>query len=112
MVHNVDDDVYEFIKSCNNYGVKMILVGGCADNFYGYKRHSANVDFWIDNSQANLDRPITALQDIGYQVDKLPKQVMRGEQNISLKFSPEVEIEITTRFNSGKNFEGAMSENH
>ena len=64
MVHNVDDNVYEFIESCNNYGVMMILVGGYADNFYGYKHLTANADFWIDNSQANLDRPITALRTL------------------------------------------------
>jgi len=110
MENNFNEEVYQFIKSCNKHGVKMILVGGSAVNYYGYKRHSADIDFWIDNSQVNFGNLVFALQDIGYHLDKLPEQVLCGEQNISLKFSPELEIEIITSFNPGKTFDEALNE--
>lgn len=110
MENNFNDEVYQFIKFCNKHGVKMILVGGSAVNYYGYKRHSADIDFWIDNSQLNFTKLVYALQDIGYHIDRLPEQVLCGEQNISLKFSPDLEIELITRFNPGKTFEEALYE--
>jgi len=110
MENNFNDEVYQFIKFCNKRGVKMILVGGSAVNYYGYKRHSADIDFWIDNSQLNFTKLVSALQGIGYHLDKLPEQVLCGEQNISLKFNPDLEIELITRFNPGKTFDEALKE--
>ncbi|NCA85753.1 MAG: hypothetical protein EOM83_09275 [Clostridia bacterium] len=43
----------------------MILVGGNAVNYYGYKRHSSDIDFWIDNSHQNLDKMLNALRELG-----------------------------------------------
>lgn len=88
----------------------MILVGGSAVNFYGYKRHSADIDFWIDNSPLNLKKIISALNVIGYKIDKFPDKVMKGRQNISIKISPDLEIELITKFNPGKTFEEALAE--
>jgi hypothetical protein len=88
----------------------MLLVGGSAVNYYGYKRHSADIDFWIDPSPENLEKLLKALISTGYSLDHFPEEVLRGEQNISLKFSPELEVELITRFNPGKSFDEAFQE--
>jgi hypothetical protein len=88
----------------------MLLVGGSAVNYYGYKRHSADIDFWIDPSTENLEKLLKALISTGYSLDHFPEKVLRGEQNISLKFSPELEVELITRFNPGKSFDEAFQE--
>lgn len=110
MERNFNTDVYNFIEACSSFGVRMILVGGSAVNYYGYKRHSADIDFWIDNSPANLSNLIKALNKLGYEFDKFPDKVIKGQQNISLKFSPDLEIELITRFNPGKSFDEAFAE--
>jgi len=110
METNFNQDVYEFIKACNQNNVKMILVGGSAVNYYGYKRHSADIDFWIDNSAGNLAKLLIALRSVGYEIDSFPPEVVTGNQNISLKFSPDLELELITRFNPGKTFEQAFSD--
>jgi hypothetical protein len=110
METNFNQDVYEFIKACNLNKVKMILVGGSAVNFYGYKRHSADIDFWIDNSTGNLSNLLKALRSIGYEFNTFPSEVLKGNQNISLKFSPDLELELITRFNPGKPFEQAFND--
>jgi len=110
METNFNQDVYEFIKACNLNKVKMILVGGSAVNYYGYKRHSADIDFWIDNSTGNLSNLLRALRSIGYEFNTFPSEVLKGNQNISLKFSPDLELELITRFNSGKTFEQAFND--
>jgi len=110
MERNFNKEVYDFIKACNHYGVRMIMVEGSAVNYYGYKRHSADIDFWVDHSEENLDKLLKALNRAGYELDSFPEEVIAGNQNISLKFSPDVEIELITRFNPGKTFQEAFDE--
>lgn len=110
MERNFNKEVYDFIKTSNQFGVKMIMVGGSAVNYYGYKRHSADIDFWIDNSEKNLNKLFKAVKQLGYDLDSFPNEVISGKQNVSLKFSPDVEIELITRFNPGKSFQQAFDD--
>lgn len=89
----------------------MIMVGGGAVNFHGYQRHSADVDFWINPTTENFKRLLAVFQNLGYNISKLPDSVLKGEQNISLKFSPvQIDIELITRFSVNKPFEEAYKE--
>jgi glutathione synthase/RimK-type ligase-like ATP-grasp enzyme len=38
-------EVLGFIEAANRHRLRMLLVGGSAVNYYGYKQHSTNVDF-------------------------------------------------------------------
>lgn len=49
-----NQNIDEFIILANKCNVRMIMVGGGAVNFHGYKRHSADVDFWIEMKTDNL----------------------------------------------------------
>ena len=49
-----ETDVITFIELANKHNVRMLLVGGGAVNFHGYKRHSADVDFWFDTTKKNI----------------------------------------------------------
>ncbi|MEX0812315.1 MAG: nucleotidyltransferase [Chitinophagales bacterium] len=101
----------EFILLANEEGVKMLMVGGAAVNYYGYQRHSADVDFWIDTSSQNLKKLLVVLQKLGYEIDALPESVKNKQQNISLKFSPEIlNIELITNFSVNKSFEEAYKD--
>ena len=88
----------------------MLMVGGGAVNWHGYKRHSADVDFWLDTSADNLDILLDVLQGLGYGLTHFPEQVTRGEQNVSLKFSPaDIDVELITRFDVNKPFDEAYA---
>ncbi len=104
-----DDKVQQFIELTNKHDVKLLMVGGGAVNFHGYQRHSADVDFWIDIHQNNLDRLKKVLNEMGYAFDEFPQEVKQAEQNISIKISPVQEIELITRFNPGKTFDEAFN---
>ena len=105
-----NNQVRSFIRAANMRGVRMIMVGGGAVNWHGYKRHSADVDFWLDMSQENLKNLSTALLDIGLDLRELPRPVIEGLQNISLKFSPaDLDVELITRFSVNKTFEETYS---
>lgn len=105
---NWDSQISLFIQLCNKCEVQLIMVGGGAVNFYGYQRHSADIDFWINTNAENLKKLGVVLQKMGYEISDFPNEVKQQEQNISLKFSPEIlNIELITKFNVNKSFEEA-----
>lgn len=102
---NFEEDVWMFISLAQKYQVRMLMVGGGAVNFYGYQRHSADVDFWIDTTPSNLLALRNALNALGYEFDDFPEDVKNGQQNISIKISPVIDIELITSFNPGRSFD-------
>ena len=105
MSPNFEEDVWMFISLAQKYQVRMLMVGGGAVNFYGYQRHSADVDFWIDTTPSNLLALRNALNELGYEFDDFPEDVKNGQQNISIKISPVIDIELITSFNPGRSFD-------
>ena len=101
------EEVSAFLRKADQQGLRVLLVGGGAVNFHGYQRHSADIDLWIEPSPENFDRLVRVLRSLGYALDRLPSAVLRQEQNMSIKISPDMEIEIITRFNPGKSFQEA-----
>ena len=76
----------------------------------GSKRHSADVDFWLDRPPENLERLRLALNDFGYDLAELPGAVHSGPQNVSLNFSPvDLDVELITRFEVSRPFEDAYA---
>lgn len=102
-----ENDVITFIELANKHEVRMLLVGGGAVNFHGYQRHSADVDFWFDNSKTNIEKLVTVFQEMRFDLSEFPDKVSKGEQNISIKFSPYQTLELISRFNPNKTFEEA-----
>ncbi len=102
-----DEEVGAFLRATHAHDVRMLMVGGGAVNFHGYQRHSADIDFWIEPSAANFQRLTEALRSLGFDVVRLPGAVLHQDQNISIKISPDLEIELITRFNPGCTFEEA-----
>ena len=108
---NWDKEVYLFLELAAKHDVRMVMVGGGAVNFHGYQRHSADVDFWLDLSEENLQKLKNVLSEMGFENHEFPDTILKGEQNISLKFSPVgVYIELITSFSINKSFEEAYNE--
>lgn len=105
------ENIENFIKIANKQKVKMIMIGGGAVNFHGYQRHSADVDFWIDVTQQNMEKLKDVFNEMGYEIEQFPKEVMAQMQNISIKFSPyDLDLELITRFSINKTFDEAYHE--
>jgi hypothetical protein len=102
-------EVNTFLALAQKEGLRIIMVGGAAVNHHGYKRHSADVDLWIEPSPENFAKLLSVLKGMNYAIDELPEKVLAAEQNISIKISPEQEIELITRFNPGCTFDEAWS---
>jgi len=110
LVQNFPERLEQFIETAHKNQVKMILVGGGAVNFHGYQRHSADVDFWIEVSAQNLEKLLITLQEMNFHISDFPEDVKSGKQNVSIKISPVLDLELITSFNPGKSFEEAYNE--
>lgn len=100
-------EVSAFLHEADKQGLRVLLVDGGAVNFHGYQRHSVDVDLWIEPSPENFDRLLIVLRALGYELTGLPDAVLRQQQNVSIRISPDMEIEIITRFNPGRTFQEA-----
>ncbi|MBL0046296.1 MAG: hypothetical protein IPP33_18450 [Flavobacteriales bacterium] len=100
-------EVNQFLSLAERESLRVIMVGGAAVNHHGYKRHSADVDLWIEPSPENFAKLLSVLKAIHYEIDELPAKVIAAEQNITIKISPEQEIELITRFDPGCTFDEA-----
>lgn len=108
MTNKWKEEIDSFMSLSDKYGVRMLMVGGGAVNFHGYQRHSADVDFWIDTSDENLEKLIKVFNEMGYTIESFPDKVKNQEQNISVKFSPgDLNLELITRFSISKSFDEA-----
>ena len=89
----------------------MVMDGGCAVNFHGYQRHSADVDFWIETTNENLQNLASVFREMGYEIEEFPDAVKDQFQYISVKFSPaDLDLELITKFEIGKSFNEAFVE--
>ncbi len=105
------DKIEGFIRLCNAHDVRMLMVGGGAVNFYGYQRHSADVDFWIDMSPKNLEKLLSVFHEMDYDLEDFPEEVKQKRQNISVKFSPlDLDLELITNFSVNKSFDRAYGD--
>jgi hypothetical protein len=99
--------VAQFIQAANKNKVRMIMVGGGAVNFHGVQRHSADIDFWIDSSEENLNNLKNALSQTGFKLKDFPQAVYEQKQNISIHISPVFKSELITHLNFGLSFDEA-----
>ncbi len=104
-----EENINQFIFTANKHNVRMLMVGGGAVNFYGYQRHSADVDFWIETTDENFKKLVAVFNEMGYEIDDFPENVKKQEQNISVKFSPvDLDLELITKFSVNKTFAEAF----
>jgi len=105
------ESVDQFIALAEKHSLKIIMVGGGAVNFYGYQRHSADVDFWLEPSEQNFEVLLSIFKEMGYVIENIPEKVKNQEQNISIKFYPDdLDIELITNFTISKSFEEAYND--
>ena len=109
MPHKWEENINQFVAIANKHKVRMLMVGGGAVNFYGYQRHSSDVDFWIETTELNFKKLVAVFNEMGYQIEDFPENVKKEKQNISIKFSPlDLDLELITKFSVDKTFDEAF----
>lgn len=63
LFHN--QEILALFEHLNNNGVKNLVVGGFATNYYGFKRVTGDIDLWLEDTRENRLALIKALDDLG-----------------------------------------------
>ncbi|MFM7599605.1 MAG: DUF6036 family nucleotidyltransferase [Pseudanabaena sp.] len=62
----LNQDFKEFIQLLNDNQVKYLVIGGYAVAVHGHPRYTKDIDIWIEISEENSQKIITALTEFGF----------------------------------------------
>jgi hypothetical protein len=62
----LNKDFREFIASLNSNNVKYLVLGGYAIAFHGHPRYTKDLDIWLESSEENAAKVMTALEEFGF----------------------------------------------
>ncbi len=81
-----DDELLNFWRSLNKFGVKYIMVGGVATNLNGYQRSTNDIDVWIEDTVENRRKFRNAFKEYSsidyYMMERM--QIIPGWSNFNL----------------------------
>jgi hypothetical protein len=63
----LNQDFKEFIQLLNDNQVKYLVIGGYAVAVHGHPRYTKDIDIWIEISEKNAQKLLTALTQFGFE---------------------------------------------
>ncbi|MEA3339259.1 MAG: hypothetical protein U9R15_04775 [Chloroflexota bacterium] len=102
-------DFKEFLQLLNSHKVKYLLIGGYAVGYHGYPRATADMDVWIAVHPQNAEKIVAVLEEFGFNVPELSKDIFLKENKVIRMGVPPVKIAILTSA-SGVDFEECYAE--
>lgn len=97
-------DFKEFLRLLGQHGVRYLLIGGYAVNYYGYPRATGDIDVWIELDPENARRVADAVREFGFDTPDVTPEVFMQEGRIIRMGHAPVRIEILNLL-SGVSFE-------
>ena len=91
---NLEQDFLDFIRLCNNYNVKYLVIGGYAVAIYGYPRLTKDLDVCIQVSEENAGKMTQVINDFGLGSLKLKKEDFLTKDFVTQLGYPPVRIDI------------------
>jgi hypothetical protein len=67
-------DFLDFIKLCNEYEVKYLIVGGFAVGVHGFPRYTKDMDVCVEMSEENADKVLMVMEKFGFKSLQLKKE--------------------------------------
>lgn len=58
-------DFREFVELLVRYEVRYMVTGGYAVGVYGYPRYTGDLDFWVEPTVGNGEKPVKVFNDFG-----------------------------------------------
>ncbi|MDE3181801.1 MAG: hypothetical protein KGM16_00150 [Bacteroidota bacterium] len=85
---NLEKDIIDFIKLCNDHEVKYLVIGGYAVSVHGYPRSTK------DMSETNALKMVRVIKDFGFGSLKLNKEDFLKKDSITQLGFPPLRIDI------------------
>jgi len=85
----LNQDFKEFIQLLNDNQVNYLVIGGYAVAVHGHPRYTKDIDIWIEISEVNSQKIITALTEFGFgSLGLTPQDFQEPHQIIQLGYPP------------------------
>jgi predicted nucleotidyltransferase len=97
-------DFKEFLRLLGHHGVRYLLIGGYAVNYYGYPRATGDIDVWIALDSGNAARMVDVLREFGFGTPELSTELFLQEGRMVRMGNTPLRIEILTTI-SGVTFD-------
>jgi hypothetical protein len=92
-----NEDFQDFIECLNKKEVKYILVGGYAVIIRGYSRSTGDMDIWVEKTQENYRKLLSAIIQFGLPPVAIPKdQFLSDDYDVFSFGRPPFAIEVLT----------------
>jgi predicted nucleotidyltransferase len=76
----LSDDMKELLSLFRHHGVRYVVVGGHAVNYYGYVRATQDIDVLVYPSADNAKRIMLALNDFGFGGAGIPQPLFEEQR--------------------------------
>ena len=70
---NLEADFLDFIRLCNQFEVKYLVIGGFAVSVHGYPRSTKDIDISIELAEDNADKMVHVINEFGFASLRLTK---------------------------------------
>lgn len=88
------NDFKEFLRLLNSNEVHYLLVGGYAVGYHGFPRATVDLDVWIAQDPANIDRVANALREFGFPVSPTDRNALTKARQVLRMGVPPLRIEV------------------
>jgi hypothetical protein len=109
MAMQLPADFKEFLSLLGLHGVRYLLIGGYAVNYYGYTRATGDIDVWIALDAENAERMVKVGREFGFDTPELSPELFMQEGRIVRMGNIPLRIDILTVI-SGVTFEECYGE--
>jgi hypothetical protein len=97
-------DFKEFVQLLVKHKVEYIIVGGYAVGIHGYPRYTGDLDIWLNPTEENAKKILTAVNEFGFSSYNLKIEDFTKEGNIVQLGYPPIRIDLLTELD-GVSFE-------
>jgi hypothetical protein len=92
----LNQDFKEFIQLLNDNHVKYLVIGGYAVAVHGHPRYTKDIDIWIEISEENAQKLVTALTQFGFESLGLTSEDFQTPNQIIQLGYPPSRIDLIT----------------
>lgn len=85
----LNSDLREFLELLNTNEVEYVIVGAYAVGFYGFMRHTGDLDVWVRPARENANRVMKALSAFGFgEIGLKPEDFEKPHYTVQLGRPP------------------------
>jgi predicted nucleotidyltransferase len=85
-------DIESLLKSLQDHKVRFVIIGAAAFPVHGYARATLDTDIFIQPSENNAGKCLTALKDFGYDVSQITAAELLKKKTLIRQYLVEVDI--------------------